>query len=225
LPGIKITELKRRWYRQVFRQRILQENSIFCAGRRGEAAMNGIIGRIYDNPVIAALKSEEELEDALNSNVNVIFVLHADIFNINRLVSSIKAAGKCVLIHIDFLEGLGRDSKALDYIVETVKPDGIISTRSAHIKHAKDRGIFTIQRFFIVDSMSYDTTVKSIHSVRPDMIEILPGVMPSVVKRITAQIPMPLIAGGLIDSKEDIISVLSAGAIGVSVGKKELWGL
>jgi len=187
--------------------------------------LNDIISRIYENPIIAALRKEEDLPDALKSNVNVVFILHADIFNINHIVDSIKETGKCALIHIDFLEGLGRDDKALDYIVEKVKPDGIISTRNAHIKHAMEKGIFTIQRFFLVDSMSFDTTIKSLHSLKPDMIEILPGVMPSVVKRIAAHISLPIIVGGLIDSKEDIISALNAGAIGASVGKKELWEL
>jgi len=192
---------------------------------RGDAGLSDIISRIYENPIIAALRREEDLPDALKSNVNVIFILHADIFNINHLVDSIKSAGKRALIHIDFLEGLGRDDKALDYIVEVVKPDGIISTRNTQIKHAMDKGIFTIQRFFLVDSMSFDTTIKSLHSLKPDMIEILPGVMPSVVKRIASHVSLPIIVGGLIDSKEDIISALNAGAIGTSVGKKELWEL
>ena len=55
------------------------------------------------------------------------------------------------------------------------------------------------------------------------MIEILPGVMPSVLSKITSQLEMPVIAGGLISSKEDIITVLNSGVQGVSTGKKELW--
>jgi glycerol uptake operon antiterminator len=34
---------------------------------------------------------------------------------------------------------------------------------------------------------------------------------------------MPVIAGGLIESKEDVIEILNAGALAISTGKKVLW--
>ena len=37
----------------------------------------------------------------------------------------------------------------------------------------------------------------------PDMVEILPGVMPKVIKKLTAISPVPVIAGGLILDKEE----------------------
>jgi len=187
--------------------------------------MNMVLERIHANPIIAALKNADDLEDVIKSQVNVVFVLHADIFNIDYLVNAIKDSGKSVLIHIDFLEGIGRDNKAIDYIAQRIKPDGIISTRSNHIKYAKENGMFAIQRFFLIDSLSYDTLIKSVHSLPPDMVEILPGAMPSVLAKITAQLEMPVIAGGLISSKEDIIMLLNSGVQGVSTGKKELWML
>ncbi len=72
------------------------------------------------------------------------------------MISSILGIKLCVLkrkekkafIHMDFIEGLGKDQKAIDYINEVIGPDGIISTRSNHIKYARDIGLFTIQRFF-----------------------------------------------------------------------------
>ena len=38
-------------------------------------------------------------------------------------------------------------------------------------------GLFTIQRFFIVDSHSVDTAVESIRIGKPDVVEIMPGVI------------------------------------------------
>lgn len=184
-----------------------------------------IIDRIELNPVIAAVQNEKDLEIAIKSQVSTIFLLCADIFNAKTLVDKIKGAGKNALIHIDFLEGIGKDAKAIDYIIQVIQPDGIISTKSSHIKIAREKGEFTIQRFFLIDSKSYDMTIKSIKSVRPDMIEVMPGVMPSVIQRITSQLSIPVIAGGLIASKHDIMEVLGAGAIGASTGKKELWEL
>jgi glycerol uptake operon antiterminator len=187
--------------------------------------MNDVISKISQNPIIAATRKEEDVNAAVLSAVTTVFLLHADIFNINCLVDKVKGRDKNVLIHIDFLEGLGRDSKAIDYIAEVIKPDGILTTRSTHVKHARDKGIFTVQRFFLVDSLSFDTMIKTVRSVKPDMIEIMPAVMPGVIKRICSAVRLPVIAGGLIDTKEDIIEILKAGAMGVSTGKKELWGL
>jgi glycerol uptake operon antiterminator len=36
---------------------------------------------------------------------------------------------------------------------------------------------------------------------------------------------MPVIAGGLIETRNDIIEVLQSGCIAASTGKKELWNI
>lgn len=182
-----------------------------------------VIDKVELNPVIAAVQNEGDLEIAINSQVTTIFLLCADIFNAKSLVDKIKSANKSVLIHIDFLEGIGKDAKAIDYIIEVIRPDGVISTRSSHIKIAKEKGIFTVQRFFLIDNKSYEMTIQSVKSKQPDMIEIMPGVMPGIINRITKQLSIPVIAGGLISNKQDIMEALKAGAIGVSTGKKVLW--
>ncbi|HHV60720.1 MAG TPA: glycerol-3-phosphate responsive antiterminator [Clostridiaceae bacterium] len=184
---------------------------------------NMVIDRIVQNPIIAAVREEKDLDAALSSQVTTVFLLHANIFNISGLVDRIKSRGKSALIHIDFLEGLGRDQKALDYIVEIIKPDGIITTRSNFIKLARDKGMFTIQRFFLVDSQSFETAIKTAGTVCPDMIEVMPAIMPSILKKITSRLTLPVIAGGLIESKQDIIEIIKSGAIGASTGKIELW--
>lgn len=130
-----------------------------------------------------------------------------------------------MLIHIDFLEGIGKDQKSVEYIAEIIKPDGIITTKNQHIRFAKSIGLFTIQRFFLFDSQSINTAIKTAQVTQPDMIEMLPGIMPSVLKRFISQLCVPIIAGGLIDNKSEIIEILNAGAIGASVGKKELWSI
>lgn len=184
-----------------------------------------IINKIEENPIIAAVREECDLDEAIASQVTTIFLLHADIFNLNGMVERVKNAGKIVLIHIDLLEGLGRDNKTIDYICKVVGPHGIISTKSSSIKYAMEKGLFTIQRFFLIDSLSYDNSIKTIQTVKPHMIEIMPGVMPALIKKILNRVSIPLIAGGLIETKEDILEILNAGALGVSSGKKQLWSI
>lgn len=185
--------------------------------------MSNILESIREDPVIAAVRKETDLKRALESEALTVFILNGDIFNIKGMVDRVKESGKHVFIHVDFLEGLGRDNKAIDYIAMDVRPTGILSTKSSSIKHAMEKGIFSIQRFFLVDSLSYDTAIKTALAVRPHVVEIMPAVMPSVIRRICGELPMPVIAGGLIESKEEIIEVLKAGCIAASTGKKELW--
>lgn len=184
-----------------------------------------IIESIRENPVIPAVRREEDIQEAVQSDAVTIFILNGDIFNIKKMVDTIKESGKNVFIHVDFLEGLGRDDRAIDYIARNVNPTGIISTKSNSIKYAKKIGMFTIQRFFLVDSLSYDTAIKTIHTINPDIVEIMPAVMPTVISRICKDISIPVIAGGMIQTKEEIIEILKSGSIAASTGKKSLWNL
>lgn len=187
--------------------------------------MNKVLSSIEQNPVIAAIRLEEDVEAAIKAQISAVFLLHCNIFNIQRLVDKVKQSGKIVFVHMDLLEGLGKDQKAVEYIAQVVRPDGIISTKTPHIKHAKEAGLFTIQRFFLLDSQSFDQTIKTAKSSKPDMLEIMPAVMPAVIKKVCGLLELPIIAGGLIESKEDIIEILKAGALGASTGRKELWSL
>jgi glycerol uptake operon antiterminator len=126
---------------------------------------------------------------------------------------------------MELLEGIGKDNKAMDYIARVIKPSGIITTRISQVKYAKGIGMCVIQRFFLVDSQSYETAIKSVHVVKPDMVEIMPAVMPGIIGRFCRDVSLPVIAGGLIDNKEDMLKALKAGALGISTGKKELWDL
>lgn len=187
--------------------------------------MGNIIENIKENPIVAGIRHNEDVQYALDSGVSTIFILNTDIFNVKSLVSKIKAAGKNVLVHIDFVEGLGKDQKAIDFIAQHAKPDGILSTKSQSIKYAREIGLFAIQRFFLIDSLSFNTTIRTVQSFRPDMIEIMPAVMPDIISDIVTETGMPVIAGGLVNNKKHIIEALKAGALGVSTGKKELWTL
>lgn len=187
--------------------------------------MNYIIESIKENPIIAAIRHNEDVKEAIDSGASTIFILSTNIFDIQNLISQIKDSGKNVFVHVDFVEGLGKDQKAIDYIAQIAKPDGIISTKSQHIKYAREAGIFVIQRFFLIDSLSFNTAVKSIQSLKPDIVEVMPAVMPDVIKRIVSQTDVPVIAGGLINTKKDIIEILKAGAFGASTCNKELWTL
>ena len=104
-----------------------------------------------------------------------------------------------------------------------MKPDGIISTKNNQLKVAKDLGLLTVQRLFIIDSLSIDTTVKTSQAIKPDAVEIMPGIMPDITKRLSTLIEVPIIVGGLVSEKKYVQLAIENGAHGVSTSCKELW--
>ncbi len=176
-----------------------------------------------DCPVIAAVKDEEGLKKFLESEIPVVFVLYGDICNIGEIVGRLKKAGKMVIIHLDLITGLSSKEIAVDFLKSVTHADGIISTKPAIIRKAKEEGMFAIMRFFVIDSIAFESIEKQTENVRPDMIEVLPGVMPKIIKRICRQSRVPVIAGGLIADKEDIMGALGAGAISISTTNQKVW--
>lgn len=175
------------------------------------------------NPVIAAVKKTEKIEEAAASDCTVVFILCGDIFNLKEMVEKAKAKNKLVFIHVDLIDGFSRDSVALKYIAEEIKPDGIISTKNSQLKAARQLDLLTVQRLFIIDSLSIETTVRASASIEPDAVEIMPGIMPKITKRLSAELSVPVIVGGLISEKEDIENAIKSGAKGVSTSDNELW--
>ena len=185
--------------------------------------MHAYIETIRDNPVIAAVQNKQGLEHARALHMPTVFLLGADIFSAKTSVADAREAGSNVFLHLDLIDGLASTAKALDYVKNRICPNGIISTKPSLIKYAREQGIFCIQRFFMVDSASYDSALKTVRKTRPSMVELMPGIIPDVIRRFTAETSVPVIAGGLITQRREVIDVLSAGALGVSTGREALW--
>lgn len=181
--------------------------------------------KMKHNPVIAGVKDVENLDAALDSDCEIIFLLCGTIFNLKEIVKKAKEKGKLIFIHVDLIDGFSKDSTALKYISEEICPDGIISTKNSQLKVAKTLGLLTVQRIFIIDSLSIDTAVKASQVLNPDAIEFLPGIMPRITKKLSTSIDVPVIVGGLVSEEEDVKLAVENGALGVSTTEKTLWGL
>lgn len=176
-----------------------------------------------DCPVIAAVKDMDGVKRCLESDVKIVFVLFGNLCSITEITNTLKQAGKIVLVHIDLIEGLSTQEIVVDFIKYNTKADGIISTRLNMINRAKELDMFTIFRIFVIDSRAFKSIEKQKNQINADFIEVLPGVMPKVIKKISNLTPHPVIAGGLISDKEDVIEILNAGAVSVSTTNQEVW--
>lgn len=181
------------------------------------------------NPVIAAVKSDAGLQAAVEmEEIQVIFVLYGDVCTIPEILERIKAAGKKAMVHIDLIAGLSAKEISVEFIARQTRADGIITTKPALVRRAKELGIFAVLRFFVIDSLAFkniENLEMQCGTSRPDFIEVLPGVMPKVLGRIAKVSRIPMIAGGLITEKEDVIAALSVGAIAVSSTNQDVWKL
>ncbi len=174
-----------------------------------------------EKAVIAAVK-DELFDLAIKSRVEWIFDLAPDISEIEGKAFLAHKAGKKYFIHFDLAAGIGKDKSGIIFVKE-LGIDGIISTRVNIIKMAREQGLFTVQRFFTVDSQSVSSTLEGIKSAKPDMIEVMPGTVYKVIKRLKSTISVPIIAGGLIENANEVNEAFSSGADAISTSKTDLW--
>lgn len=179
--------------------------------------------KLVKHPVIAAVKGEAEFEKALKSRCAIIFMLKGNICNVAATVEKAKQSGKQIYLHIDLLDGFGKDEYALRFIKENIMPDGVITTKHNLVKISKQIGLDVVFRIFTIDDMSYQTGINIVNQTEPNVIEIMPALMPTVIKRLSAKIKVPIIAGGLVTEPDEVSQCIDAGAKGVSTSCEALW--
>lgn len=186
---------------------------------------SGFYDAVLDNPVIAAVKSEDGLAECLqNEDIRIVFILFGDICSVASIVHRVKAAGKFAIVHIDLINGLASREVAVDWLRSATEADGIISTRQPFIARARELHFIAILRVFLLDSIAL-ANLERLDSVRPDFVDVLPGMMPKIIRRVCSTVKMPVLAGGLISEKEDVLAALDAGAIAISTTNRAVWKL
>lgn len=187
----------------------------------GEKMISSEIRDCFErNPVIAAIQNGM-LDKVLKSPVEIIFNLKVSLTEIKDVVNKVHSADKKIFVHIDLADGIGKDKTGIEYLA-SLGVDGIISTRSQLIKYANEAGLVTVQRFFALDSKGVESIGDMLETAKPDLIEIMPGIASKVIKRFVGG-RTPVIAGGLIETKQEITEALKNGAEAISTGKEELW--
>lgn len=171
-------------------------------------------------PVIASVH-EKSFDDVLKSPSEVIFLLGGNILTVGDRIKAAHDVGKKIFIHIDLTDGIGKDKSGIEYL-QRIGADGILSTKAILIRIAKECGLLTVQRFFAYDTQGIESINDILANSSPDIIEIMPGVIGKIIERFSSN-SVPLIAGGLIETKQEVTNALSLGAIAVSTGVQEMW--
>lgn len=174
-------------------------------------------------PVIPEIINDEWLDTLSESDCDIVYILYGDICSIPEIVEKVKQAGKMAIVHMDLIVGLSSKEISVDFLKKYTKADGIISMKPAMIKRANDVGLFTIQRFYLMDRFTYANIEKHIKNCNPDVVEFLPAGLSKVMSFLIEKIDRPVVASGLTQDKEDVMGALKAGAIAVATSNRKVW--
>lgn len=175
--------------------------------------------------MVAAIKDENTCKQAIESKAKTVFVLKGDICDINEIVEMCHEANKTVFLHIEMMDGFGKDEAALKFIATKIKPDGIITTKATLAKCAKTLGLRVVFRVFLIDSSSINSAIMNIKRCNPDYVEILPGLIPELIDAVGQKVNCKMIAGGLISKEEHVREAFKYNIIACSTSESKLWNM
>jgi glycerol uptake operon antiterminator len=176
-------------------------------------------------PIIAGVKNDEWLQAAKESECEIVYILYGNICTIQDIVHQVKEKGKMAVVHVDLITGLSTKDVSVDFIAQYTEADGIISTKPFLIKRANELGLFTVQRFFMIDAITYTNIKKHVKENNPDIVEIMPAGLTKMIRYVYEQVNKPLVASGLVLDEEDVMGALKAGAIAISTTNQAMWKL
>lgn len=175
-------------------------------------------------PVIPAVRGVEDAREALSRPGAAVLVFKGTIFTLREILR-LCGSDRPVLVHVDLLEGIGRDEAGIQFL-GVLGVRGITSTRGHLVRLATRSGLIAVQRFFAVDSDALATGIAAVREAAPHAVEVLPGPMvPYLMPSLVRDLGLPIIGAGLITHGEQARSILRAGAVGISASRKDLWGL
>jgi glycerol uptake operon antiterminator len=173
--------------------------------------------------ILPAIRKMEDIEKIMESNYNYIVILEVHVSRLKPIFKLAEAHQKKLIVHMDLIHGLKSDEFATEYICQEFKPFGVISTKGSVIVKAAQKGVKSIQRLFAIDSGSIEKGCALIKRIKPDYLEVLPGIIPKVIEDIKNQTKTEVFAGGLIDTIEEVERAYEAGAIAITTSNKGLW--
>jgi len=178
---------------------------------------------LLNQSVLPAVHKMKDVEAVLASPHQYMVLLGGHIGQLKHVVDLIKGHGKHVFLHADLIDGLKNDEHAADFLCQSIRPAGIVSTRANVVMRTKQRGLIAIQRMFLIDSDAMERSYRVIEKSTPDYIEVLPGIIPSMIQEVKEKTGIPVIGGGLIKTHQHITDALEAGATAITTSRKELW--
>ncbi|MEI1420661.1 glycerol uptake operon antiterminator GlpP [Bacillus cabrialesii] len=177
----------------------------------------------HNQPILPAIRNMKQFDEFLNSSFSYGVILDIHLGQLKGVIREAQKHGKNMMVHVDLIQGIKHDEYGAEFICQDIKPAGIISTRSNVIAKAKQKKIYAIQRLFLLDTSAMEKSMEFVGKHKPDFIEVLPGIVPSLIQEIKEKTGIPIFAGGFIRTEEDVEQALKAGAVAVTTSNTKLW--
>lgn len=177
----------------------------------------------HNQPILPAIRNMKQFDEFLNSSFSYGVILDIHLGQLKGVIKEAQKHGKNMMVHVDLIQGIKHDEYGAEFICQDIKPAGIISTRSNVIAKAKQKKIYAIQRLFLLDTSAMEKSMEFIGKHKPDFIEVLPGIVPTLIQEIKEKTGIPIFAGGFIRTEEDVEQALKAGAVAVTTSNTKLW--
>ena len=184
-----------------------------------------ICDKIFEEgAIIPAVRTVDDFKYAINNTKSIsIILLFGDIIVLPSIIQEAQKHNKRILVHLDLLGGIGKDKAGIRYLAR-LGVTGAITTKPQLVMFAREEGMIVIQRFFVMDSEALKSGINLLRSCKPDAVEILPASVPkSIIDELYRETSLPILAGGLLNTMEDVQHALDNGIHAVSTSKKELW--
>jgi glycerol uptake operon antiterminator len=98
--------------------------------------------------ILPAAKTIKQFEKMLLSDYKYVVLLDTHIGQLESLISLATRYQKKVLLHADLIQGLRSDEYAAQFLCQTIKPAGLISTRTPVVKEAKKNPSLRFNGYF-----------------------------------------------------------------------------
>ncbi|MEG2709104.1 MAG: glycerol-3-phosphate responsive antiterminator [Vagococcus sp.] len=161
----------------------------------------------------------------MNSASEYILLSEVTIGNLKELTKVCHKAGKKVLVHADLIGGFKGDKEGMNLLKTLFKVDGVMSTNVTVLRQARQKGLYTIYRLFMIDSRSLDRSIHILENEAFDCVEVLPGdyalQQEGDIKKYIGS--ANLIAGGFVTTPELANEILLGSFIGLTTSDPQIW--
>ena len=189
---------------------------------RSRASLLSLLDNCKTIPVIENRVQFTQVFDS--PHIRAILLRHCNLFELSSLLEHAHERGLSLYVNIDHIDGIHSDQAGLRYMAGQFRIAGVVSNHPKLLALAKSFGLETIQRIFAVDSTGLEMALESVDRSNTDLLDISPAlVIPYVIPRLAAPLPLRFIGSGLIQTSQQIQKILRADAAGVAVIRRELW--
>lgn len=184
--------------------------------------MKDMLDTLSKKPIILGMKEDSDFALVRENKAEVVFVLYGSVSTILDIVRKLKTMGKIVFVNIDMVDGFSSKTSVIDFLKDNSDIDGIISTKPQLLRYASRLNIYTVHRFFILDSSSWRSIESQLKISCAHFINIAPG-WTKVIKWTVEKYNTPVIASGLVCDKSIVLENLEAGAIAICTTNHDVW--